>query len=61
MTNFSKYIFAPWVRQGLSNNINEIDHLGGGSSIAKKRAELAVKLNWTGGIIEKNGSINWAR
>lgn len=57
MSNFAKYIFAPWVRQGLSNSITEVDHLGGGNSSALERAEIAVKLNWTGNSINKTAQL----
>ena len=57
MSSFSKYIFAPWVRQGISNNINETDTLGTGTSSETERAEIAVKVNWSGGTIEKSAQL----
>lgn len=53
MSNFSKYIFAPWVRQGLSNHIAEIDNAGGVEGTVLGRAEMSAVLNWTGGNVSK--------
>ncbi|MFK7784198.1 MAG: hypothetical protein AB8B56_03725 [Crocinitomicaceae bacterium] len=53
MTNFSKYIFAPWVRQGMSNNILEADQFSGGVLSAVERAELNITLNWTESPVSK--------
>ncbi len=57
MPNFSKYIFAPWVRQGLSNSINEEDQYSGVTLTATERAEIDINLNWTEGTVTKKAQL----
>ena len=48
MSSLAKYSFIPWLKQGIANKIIEQDNLGApiaqGSSMAKERPELTVKL-----------------
>lgn len=46
MSELQKYVFLPWMRQGISRSINETDNLGESSSSEIERATLDVSLNW---------------
>lgn len=51
------YSFLPWLRQGISNKINELDNLGANipesSSMARERPEITVRLKLNENQIRK--------
>lgn len=49
-----KYSFLPWLRQGISNQINHVDNLGDGTASTPERItiDLQVKINGNGNHID---------
>ncbi len=47
-----KYSFLPWLRQGISNQINQVDNLASGASSSPERItiDLQVKINGNGSL-----------